>query len=238
MSSLGTPTTEDFGFLQGGTGGQLRADWLSPSRADLRLVLKAIKENWPVPPERGRPLMANVFSLLTRRNAPARLGLAVCWLGIAAEAHNLGLDRAEGQRRAKRKLTIQECLALPANRWTTMPRSGVWHWENPRASIGYSLDPTLSHLDLVYSLSDSARQHWESVAYSVQLLAEQTRFGGRRWFFMCPLAIKGNPCRRRVRTLYLPPGQARLFGCRFCHRLTYSSQQASRRSPRVDQDHD
>src|SRR5262249_25845614 len=51
--------------------------------------------------------------------------------------------------------------------------------------------------------------------------------GGLRWWFVCPLEADGRPCGRRVRKLYLPAG-ATLFGCRHCHRLSYTSSQRSR----------
>lgn len=54
--------------------------------------------------------------------------------------------------------------------------------------------------------------------------------GARRWWGRCPLGTAGRPCRRRVGTLYLPPGAA-YFGCRACHRLTYRSRQEH--DPRV-----
>ena len=40
------------------------------------------------------------------------------------------------------------------------------------------------------------------------------------------LLAGGGPCGRRVGKLYLPPG-GRYYGCRHCHRLTYSSCQDS-----------
>ena len=48
------------------------------------------------------------------------------------------------------------------------------------------------------------------------------RFGGLRWWFVCPLLVDGVACRRRVGKLYLPP-RARYLGCRHCHQLTYRS---------------
>jgi hypothetical protein len=54
------------------------------------------------------------------------------------------------------------------------------------------------------------------------------RLRGLRWCFSRPLIVSGRPCNRRVGKLYLP-GPARCFGCRHCHRLTYTSRKKSRR---------
>jgi hypothetical protein len=62
----------------------------------------------------------------------------------------------------------------------------------------------------------------------VELTTTRPRFGGLRWWFVCPLLVSGRPCRRRVGKLYLPP-RARYFGCRHCYDLTYTSCQESRK---------
>ena len=62
----------------------------------------------------------------------------------------------------------------------------------------------------------------------MRLTATRPRFGGLRWWFVCPLVVNGRPCNRRVAKLHLPP-PARYFGCRLCYRLTYASCQESHR---------
>ena len=54
----------------------------------------------------------------------------------------------------------------------------------------------------------------------VRLVSTRPNYGGRRWWFLCPLV------RRRVAKLYLPPG-GRLFGSREAYGLTYAFCQAS-----------
>lgn len=54
---------------------------------------------------------------------------------------------------------------------------------------------------------------------------------GRRWWFICPLVVNGRPCRRRVRVLYSVGGW---FGCRHCHRITYTSSNESHQAERLD----
>jgi hypothetical protein len=52
----------------------------------------------------------------------------------------------------------------------------------------------------------------------IPIVATRPHLGGSRLWFECG-------CGRRVRRLYLPPGQ-QTFGCRGCHYLTYTSVQA------------
>jgi hypothetical protein len=64
--------------------------------------------------------------------------------------------------------------------------------------------------------------------YAVEVTSTVPRFGGLRWWFVCPLSVNGNECGRRVGKLYLPDG-ARYFGCRRCHDLVYRSSQEARK---------
>lgn len=57
----------------------------------------------------------------------------------------------------------------------------------------------------------------ENIAYDIRLMAEACRFGGDRWFAICPATG------HKVSKLYLPPG-ARLFLARRAWRLSYASQ--------------
>lgn len=60
--------------------------------------------------------------------------------------------------------------------------------------------------------------------YLVRLTSTPCHFGGKRWWFVCPLVWDGRACNRRVRILYRPWG-TRYFACRECHELTYESRQ-------------
>lgn len=65
---------------------------------------------------------------------------------------------------------------------------------------------------------------WEEVVLTVLVQKTRPYFGGVRWWFTCPCTVNCLVCARRVRMLYLPPGE-RYFGCRYCHDLTYRSVQ-------------
>ena len=63
--------------------------------------------------------------------------------------------------------------------------------------------------------------------YTVKLISTNCNYGGKRWWFKCPLIKDGIPCNRRVGVLYK---QGDYFGCRHCHDLTYSSKKENRNS--------
>jgi len=66
---------------------------------------------------------------------------------------------------------------------------------------------------------DSVRLSGE---YIISVDATRPFIGGVRYWFRCPVEHDGRPCGRRVKKLYLPPGE-QIFGCRYCHDLTYRS---------------
>jgi hypothetical protein len=67
-----------------------------------------------------------------------------------------------------------------------------------------------------------------SADYPVRLATTRPNYGGVRWWFVCPLVVRGVPCGQRAGKLHLPPGSL-YFGCRACHGLTYASSQDSRK---------
>jgi hypothetical protein len=106
-------------------------------------------------------------------------------------------------------------------------------WSNARtgevlSTVGYQAearDPEYAAMRLVYAI----RATGERLDYWVSLATTRPRFGGVRWWIVCPLVRKGVPCGRRVGKLYL---RGRYFGCRHCHELTYRS--AQQHDKRVD----
>ncbi len=93
-----------------------------------------------------------------------------------------------------------------------------------RAPEGQHDDLADAFVRLSYTWVWTATGQTESADYHVTLTATRPRFEGLRWWFVCPLVIRGRPCGRRVGKLYLPPA-SRYFGCRTCHDLTYTSAQ-------------
>src|SRR5262249_39965307 len=110
--------------------------------------------------------------------------------------------------------------------------SGSWQWTyhgGETHSIGYEADlrqPGQETATLIYTRGRPPEA--EDLRYGVQLDATVPHFGGLRWWFICPLVVRGVPCSRRVGRLSLPGG-ARYFACRRCYDLTYTSTQEARK---------
>ncbi|MCZ8181491.1 MAG: hypothetical protein O9322_00820 [Beijerinckiaceae bacterium] len=114
-------------------------------------------------------------------------------------------------------------LRLPVHRLAKLALSqgdyveGSWGWTRDGesfASITYGIarhSPQEARLRLSYT------RDGEAVAYDLRLVAEPCRFGGMRWFAICPAT------RLKVSKLYLPPG-AKRFLARKAWRLAYASQ--------------
>ena len=143
--------------------------------------------------------------------------------------------------RARKKTTVEESERLDANRWMRegilkagIRQYGGWRWlyhGGRETSIGYevdTLDMARPVVRLSYTITRSGTKERESLDYAISLTTTRPRFGGLRWWFVCPLVVNGEPCERRVGKLYLPPG-SRYFGCRHCYDLTYTSCQESRK---------
>ncbi len=71
-----------------------------------------------------------------------------------------------------------------------------------------------------------------SMEYKISIERMACRFGGVRYWFLCPAVKDGVYCGGRATKLFLPPGGA-VFGCRECYDLTYQSCQESHKYDRV-----
>lgn len=142
--------------------------------------------------------------------------------------------------------TVEDCLVLDVNklardgmiRIRQPPWQGTLTWTNTRtgertASVRYTCTGSGDNwtFTLIYTVTrrDGGKQ---DVRLPIYLQTTEPRFGGTRWWFTCPLAVKGNSCRCRVGKLYLPPGGL-YFGCRRCYDLTYTSCQESHKYDRL-----
>ena len=111
-------------------------------------------------------------------------------------------------------------------------RSGRLTWTDSQgkqtASIGFlvmSADGNCLLLRLSY------RWNGVDIVIPVRLQTTRPNYGGRRWWFTCPLATDGVACNSRVGKLY---SKGKYFGCRRCHGLTYKSCQESRKTDQFD----
>jgi hypothetical protein len=116
--------------------------------------------------------------------------------------------------RSGKKTTVEACLALDANRWMRegllkagVRLSGGWRWiyhGGRQNSITYevdTLDMARPSVRLSYTLTHAGTEEREALDYRVALTTTSPRFGGLRWWFVCPLVVR------------LPPGGQRDDSC-------------------------
>ena len=136
--------------------------------------------------------------------------------------------------RFDKKQTVDESLSLAVGDFQgrlfpglsgsfTWTRYGGWE-----SSIGYYITGSNPRIVTLHY----CRNDFDHVEIPVHLQSTPAHFGGRRWWFTCPLEIDGVPCQRRVGKLHKPP-TARYFGCRKCHNLTYRSSQEAHQRERL-----
>jgi hypothetical protein len=104
-------------------------------------------------------------------------------------------------------------------------RSGRMSWNRngqETGSIGLvvSIEKWNEYVRFLYTQTDRNTNEKTELDYEVQLSWTPCNFGGRRWWFICPLINNGHTCYRRVGALYLG---GKYFGCRHCYNLTYTS---------------
>ena len=145
-----------------------------------------------------------------------------------------GSGRTPARGAAKRS-TVEDSLVLTASTLVRQKAlrpwartAGSWSWsydgesngeDRPFATIGYEADLTDegdAWLRLHY------RADGESLDYRIRLVTTTPNYGGRRWWFICPVCRNDGGPPRRVAKLYLPPGE-RYFGSREAYALTYES---------------
>ena len=96
-----------------------------------------------------------------------------------------------------------------------------------RSSVNYTLRPLGDGTRLLLTLDyvfNTGPHTGERVTEPIVLTSTTPNYGGRRWWFICPLTVNGRACGRRVGKLYLPGG-AKWHGCRHCYDLAYTSAQ-------------
>lgn len=127
-----------------------------------------------------------------------------------------------GQWRASTRATVEDSLTLDG--YVLIPKmmkqyAGNVTWSrngHQTARIGYTRDGETITLD--YSCNG------EPVKYPVRLTETGQPKGGLRYWFICP----ARNCGRRSAKLYLPSG-GKIFACRECYNLTYTSCNESRK---------
>ena len=112
---------------------------------------------------------------------------------------------------------------------------GIWmtKWSRDEeivASISYRLesgDECPIGVRFMYTIGSRNSEEKRDYNYVIPVVSTPCNFGGKRWWFRCPLVINNQFCQRRCRIVYMPPG-AEYFGCRECYELSYESRQRHR----------
>jgi len=118
--------------------------------------------------------------------------------------------------RWNRKLTIEECTRLHITQFFGLISGTVGGFVLSRGrrdiEVHFRTDMELRTVSLRYWKNETT-----ILDAIINLDQTDTRFGGKRWWFLCY-------CDRRVADLYLRP-RAYDFACRHCLQLTYRSSQ-------------
>jgi hypothetical protein len=115
-------------------------------------------------------------------------------------------------------------------------RSGTMTWtrkgwgEEHKSSVGIEVSMLNGngdgHLRIHYTQTDRNTQEKKDFDYKIPLTTTPCRYGGKRYWFVCPWYKNGVYCGKRVGTLYK---DGDYFACRHCYDLTYSSRKVNRR---------
>lgn len=134
----------------------------------------------------------------------------------------------KGKREADGLLSIH-AKNLRKKNFFKNSQHGIMSWTNSWTgksnSIGLQTEMSSddNYLRIYYTQTpeDGDKQDFD---YKVPIISTNCRYGGKRYWFLCPLSVNGVHCGRRIGVLYK---SGVYFGCRKCHRLTYTSQNQS-----------
>ncbi len=106
----------------------------------------------------------------------------------------------------------------------------VWirEYDGSRDSVGIevSIFGNDKYLRIYYTQTDNHSGEQEDFDYKIPLTTTPCRYGGERYWFICPWHKDGVYCGKRVGTLYK---DGDYFACRHCYNLTYNSRNTNRR---------
>lgn len=102
------------------------------------------------------------------------------------------------------------------------------NWSENKNSVGIIVSTMNgdNHIRIHYTQTDNDTNEKKDFDYKIPLTSIPCRFGGKRYWFICPWYKDGRYCGKRVGTLYK---DGDYFACRHCYDLTYSSRKQNRR---------
>ena len=107
-------------------------------------------------------------------------------------------------------------------------RNGIikWTWGDSQSNIGFSVrttgkDEDAGHIELTYTVIDGQSEEKTEMHYKIKLVTTLCNYGGKRYWFECPITVEDEYCGRRIGVIY---SFGRLFGCRHCANVAYRAQ--------------
>ena len=76
-------------------------------------------------------------------------------------------------------------------------------------------------MELIYTVTVNSSGEKVDMRYKVPLVTTPCNYGGRRYWFVCPLSKNGVYCGKRVGIIY---NVDKWFGCRYCADIAYQAQ--------------
>jgi len=119
---------------------------------------------------------------------------------------------------------------LPRKGFRVSDARGGIEWISPSGNtgrIGFRVILDSTHADqgnqiiLNYTWSEWSSKKVEPITLPVRLTTTRCNFGGKRYWFVCPLSRDSRLCGRRIGVIY---DVGRWFGCRACANISYSAQ--------------
>lgn len=99
-------------------------------------------------------------------------------------------------------------------------------WSPKKSSVTAHASILENYFRLIYSQTDNETGEKKDFDYKIPLTTTPCHYGGKRYWFTCPMYKNQVYCGRRVGTLYK---NGDYFACRHCYNLTYESRNLSGR---------
>jgi hypothetical protein len=139
-----------------------------------------------------------------------------------------------GRRPYSDRLTTKDCKQISASLlhkhhfFDGGVRSGVISWGRDAEKVEkitfvVSTIEGQEYIRFQYTHTDVKSGQKTDRIFVAGILSTPCNYGGRRWWFICPIFVNDYVCKRRVNILYFGKN-GNSFGCRHCLDLTYESQ--------------
>lgn len=112
--------------------------------------------------------------------------------------------------------------------WKSGTITWTYGYSENKSSIGITMrrDSWNTPIERTFlKLNYTHTDHWSGeksdMNFDIEFTTTPCRYGGKRYWFICPLTKNGQYCGRRVGVVY---GIGKWFGCRHCGNIAYQSQ--------------